>query len=102
MASLIFLKPATPVAAVIASTGTGGANLGTPDPKEVWASTAAGATADLKFDFGAAPPALDSVFVGFIGGAGAPLVRWSGGNATHFDTIYSASAAIKAASDVAA
>jgi hypothetical protein len=80
MSNGILIAPLTP-AAVAASTGTGGANLITPDPKEVWASTAAGAASNLDFDFGA-NVSIDSVFVGFIDG-GAPTLAWTSGTAAY-------------------
>jgi hypothetical protein len=63
MSNMLILRPATP-AAVAVNRGSGGQNLLTPDPKEVWADNATGSDATVTLDFGAAR-AVDSAFVGY-------------------------------------
>lgn len=81
MSNMVIVKPLTPTAAVTASTGTGGANVATSDPKEVWASTAGGAAVEFIFDFGA-NVSINSLFIGYVGGAAtAPTLTWTSGTA---------------------
>lgn len=61
---MIILAPAQ-IAAIAASRGTGAANLATPDPKEVWADSAAGGTATIDLDLGAVQ-AINTVFLGHV------------------------------------
>jgi len=84
MSTMLLLKP-TQAAAIAASTGTGAANLGTYDPKEVWASTAAGAAANLDFDFGA-NVSIDSLFIGYMTNYSAPTIAWTSGAAAYTTT----------------
>ncbi|HYD12742.1 MAG TPA: hypothetical protein VEC11_07830 [Allosphingosinicella sp.] len=84
MANMLLVKPIV-AGAVAASTGANAANLLTPDPKEAWSSTAAGAASNLDFDFGAGI-SIDSVFIGFIGNAAAPTVSWTSGAAAYTTT----------------
>lgn len=77
MSNLILLRPLTPSVFAFSS-GTLGDNVRTPDPKEAWASTAAGTGCNFDFDFGA-NVSIDSAFIGFIGGASTPAVTWTSG-----------------------
>lgn len=63
MSRLAIIKP-LPIASVVASRGSGVANLGTRDPKEVWADTGPG-TATLTVDLGA-PASIDTVLLGSL------------------------------------
>lgn len=101
MANMLILAPLAP-AAIAASTGSGAANPCTPDPKEVWASASGGAAANLDFDFGAAV-SIDSLFIGFIGGAAtAPTFTWTSGAAAYTGTTHANGVAAFAASARAA
>lgn len=73
MGKLLMLAPA-PIAVVVPSRGTGGANLLTPDPKEVWSDTATG-NVTIDFPLGAVR-SIDTVFLGSIVGAAAEAT-WS-------------------------
>jgi hypothetical protein len=86
MSNMLLLKPLSP-STVAASTGTGVANLLTPDPKEVWASVAGGSASNLDFDMGAGAPTIDSVYIGFVAGAAtAPTFTWTSGAASYTTT----------------
>lgn len=95
MGNVLILSP-TQIAAIVASRGSGAANLLTPSPKEVWADTAVGSTVDIDIDFGAVVP-IDTVFVGyaFPPAAGA---TWTitGGTAGYATTTLKASGALRA------
>lgn len=64
MSGLVILKP-LPIAAVGATRGTGAANLASPDPKEVWADSAAGSLATLTVDLGQVRT-IDTVLLGHV------------------------------------
>jgi hypothetical protein len=83
---MIILKPLTP-SAVAVSQGTGGANLLTPDPKEVWVGGGAGAV-NLDFNLGAVMP-LDTFHLGFhTFPAAGRLVSITGGAAGYADAAF--------------
>jgi len=81
MSNMLLIKPIV-AGGINASTGTGVGNLLSPDPKEVWASTGAGAASNLDFDFGDFV-SIDSLFVGFITNATAPTLSWTSGTASY-------------------
>jgi hypothetical protein len=58
------------LAAVTSSRGSEPANLATADPKEVWADSAVGSTAQIFVDLGSVQ-AIDTVFLGFVRSAAA-------------------------------
>lgn len=95
MGNVLILSP-TPVSAITVSRGTGGMNLLTPSPKEVWVDTVAGSLVYIDIDFGAVVP-IDTVFLGyaFPPAAGA---TWgvSGGTADYTSTVMKASGAMRA------
>lgn len=62
-----------PVAAIVVSDGTGGANLLTASPREVWRASYVGIST-IDFDFGAVVQ-LDTVFLGFANATSA--ATWS-------------------------
>lgn len=64
MSRLLIVQP-LPIAAIAASRGVGAANLLSPDPKEVWADDAVGASASIVVDLGALRT-IDTVFLGFV------------------------------------
>lgn len=72
MSVLLTVEP-LPFAAA-SSRGTGASNLGTADPKEVWADQANG-TATLSIDLGS-NRTIDTVFLGYIQSA-APDATWT-------------------------
>lgn len=95
MGNVLILSPTTP-SAIAVSRGSGGANLLTPSPKEVWADSADGSAVTISLDFGAVV-AIDTVFLGFIfpPAAGA---TWTitGGAAGYTDSTLKASGALRA------
>lgn len=99
MTNMVLYKPIAP-AVVAASTGTGAANLVTYDPKEAWATAAAGTASNLDFDFGA-NVSVDSLFIGFIAGGAAPIITWSSGTASYTTTVNKNAVSAYAGSDVA-
>lgn len=62
MSTLLIVEPLP--FEVVSSRGTGAANVGTNDPKEVWADTATG-SATLTIDLGSVVP-VDTVFLGYV------------------------------------
>lgn len=64
MANLLILSPAT-IAAIATSRGTGGQNLLSPHPLEVWLDDSAGTAATISIDLGAARP-IDTLFLGYV------------------------------------
>lgn len=75
MAKLLMLPPAD-VVAIVASRGVGGANLLTPDPKEVWADTAVAADVTIDIDFGDYRD-INTVFLGSIGNVAPAGALWA-------------------------
>lgn len=64
MGNILMLSPA-PVSALAVSRGSGGANLLTIDPREVWADSAVGTAATISIDLGVVR-AIDTVFLGCV------------------------------------
>lgn len=62
--TFVIVKP-LPIVAVVVSRGTGGDNLKTAEPKEVWADTVAGSSATLTLDLGSVQ-SIDTVLVGSV------------------------------------
>ncbi|RJF91138.1 hypothetical protein [Sphingomonas cavernae] len=96
MANLIIVPPA-PIAAIVASRGTGAANLLTSSPKEVWVDIAVGSAVNIDIDLGAAR-SIDTVLLGHIHGP-APGAVWTitGGVAAYAETVLKASGPLRAA-----
>lgn len=88
MANLLILSPAR-IASVTVNRGTGGGNLLTPDPREVWADSATG-NGTIGIDLGA-PRAIDTVFLGHILPPAAGAV-WAitGGIGSYYETLMAA------------
>lgn len=95
MANLLILASLAK-SAVAVSRGTGGTNLLTPDPKEVWTDTAVGSAVNIDVDFGSVQ-AVNTVFLGAIRNAVAGAV-WTitGGAAGYTDATLKASGALRA------
>lgn len=95
MSNILILQP-MPVSAVATSRGSGGANLLTPDPKEVWADNAVGSAANIDIDLGSVQ-AVDTVA---LIGVTPPAVgaTWSitGGAASYTSSSIKAAAALRA------
>lgn len=68
MSSLLLFPMIFP-AVVTPSSGTGGANLLTPSPKEIWAGSAGAGTYNFDIDMGSTQT-LDSFFAGYLSVAG--------------------------------
>ncbi|PZU10917.1 hypothetical protein [Sphingomonas sp.] len=83
------------LAGATATRGTGADNLRTPDPKEVWADSAAGSVATLTFDLGAARP-VDTIFLGYVTPPAASAT-WAirGGLASADETAILATSALR-------
>lgn len=78
MSKLIILSPMT-LLSVGASRGTGGENLGSVEPKEVWRDDAVGSEAFFTMDLGSVR-SIDTIFFGFVTDpADAATFRASGG-----------------------
>ncbi len=69
MANILLLSPHA-TSGIAASRGTGGPNLGTPDPKEVWVDSAVGTNGYIYVDLGTVRP-VDTLFLGAIYNAAA-------------------------------
>lgn len=94
MSNLLILSPAT-IAAIATSRGTGGQNLLTPHPLEVWADDSVGSAATISIDLGAAR-SIDTVFLGHVRPPAAGCT-WTitGGVAGYTETTIAASAALR-------
>jgi len=86
VSKMLIVRPRQPTV-VTASNGTGGSNVATPDPKEVWVGSSS--PVGFSFDFGK-PVAFDSLFIGFIGGVSAPSYAWSSGLAGGGEVVHNA------------
>ena len=95
MGNLLILSPA-PIAAISASRGSGGANLLSRSPKEVWVDRAVGSPATIDIDLGA-PVALDTIYLGYVLPP-AQAATWTitGGVAGYTDTLIKASGSLRA------
>ena len=82
MANMLIVPP-LPIANVGVSRGSGGANLATPSPKEVWLDSTVGSDAYIQLDFGA-PQTIDTVFLGYVSppAAGAGWILWQSNDAS--------------------
>lgn len=69
MSTGILIVNPLPIAAIVASNGTGASNLLSPSTREVWRAAAVGAST-IDLDFGA-PVTLDTVFFGFTNATAA-------------------------------
>lgn len=67
MSRLMIVQPLG-IAAATASRGTGVDNLRSVDPKEVWMDSAAGGTATITIDLGAAVE-IDTILLGYVRGS---------------------------------
>lgn len=95
MGNILIVQPLA-INAVAVSRGSGGANLATPDPKEVWLDSAVSTAANLNIDFGSAK-AFDTVLLGYVSppAAGATwTLSWSNDASTW--TVFKASGALRA------
>lgn len=81
MANILILAPQT-IAALSVSRGSGGSNLLSPDPKEVWVDSATGSV-EINIDLGSVC-AVDTVYLGHIHNA-VTSSRWTitGGEANY-------------------
>ncbi len=95
MGKLLILAPLG-IAAIAVSRGSGGTNLATPSPREVWLDSAVGSAATLDIDLGA----LGSVNTVFLGHVTPPAAgaTWtiSGGVAGYAETVLKAAGALRA------
>lgn len=83
-----------PIAGIVASRGSGAANLDTVDPREVWADSASG-SATLTVDLGQVRT-IDTVWLGFVSPPGA-AATWqvTGGAASAGQATLQASAPLR-------
>jgi hypothetical protein len=83
------------IPAIVASRGSGAANLLSADPKEVWADSAVGSAATIDIDLGGVHP-LNSVFLGYIHGAD-PAASWTitGGVAAYAEMVLKAAGPLR-------
>jgi len=95
MANILIMGP-TAISALAVSRGSGGANLLTADPKEVWTDSAVGSVVNIDIDLGA-NQSINTVFLGSILGAVAGAT-WTitGGVAAYTTTTLKASGALRA------
>lgn len=96
MANMLILSPLT-ASSVAVSSGTGGNNLLTPDPKEVWTASSTAAQT-ITFDFGAAV-SIDTVFMGFTNADAAATWTITAGPSTGTENTIQAATLLRAASD---
>lgn len=95
MSAILIIAPA-PIATLAVSRGTGGANLLTRDPKEVWADDAVGSAATIDIDLGAVR-SIDTLFLGYAQPAAVAAI-WTitGGAASYTATVIKASGPLRA------
>lgn len=91
----LLIVPPTPIVGIAVSRGTGGTNLLSIDPKEVWRDTAVGAAVTISLDFGGPVP-IDTVFLGCVASAAADAT-WSisGGIAGYAEQAILAASALR-------
>lgn len=94
MANILMLMP-VPFAAFAVSRGSGGVNLLTADPKQVWVDSAVGSAATFDIDFGVAR-AIDTVFLGCVWSAHVDAT-WAitGGLAAHDEVTIKAAGGLR-------
>lgn len=94
MGNVLMLR-SEPFAAFAVSRGSGGANLLTIDPREVWIDSAVGTAAVIDIDFGELR-AVDTVFLGALAQAHADAT-WTitGGAAGYTDVMIKAASALR-------
>ena len=95
MSNILILSP-TAISAIAVSRGSGGANLLTDDPKEVWVDSAVSTSANIDIDLGSAK-SIDTVFLGYVTPPAAGAT-WTitGGTASYTTTTIKASGALRA------
>ncbi len=95
MSNLLLLSP-LPISAIAVSRGSGGANLLTRSPKEVWADDAVGSASAINIDLGALT-AIDTVYLGYVSPPAAGAT-WSitGGAAGYAEQVLKASGPLRA------
>lgn len=98
MKNLLILQP-MPIAAVATSRGSGGANLLTPDPREVWMDTATGAVT-LDLDLGQVRT-INTIFLGYLQPAAAAATWAITGGTTDYTSVFIATSAALRVPDVA-
>ena len=94
MSNILIVAPAS-IANFSVSRGTGGENLLTPDPKEIWLDNAVGTAATINLDLGVAT-AIDTVFLGCLYSAD-PAATWTitGGTADYTSLNIKPSSALR-------
>lgn len=95
MANILILNP-TAVSAIAVSRGTGGANLTSFDPKEVWTDAAVGSAATIDLDLGAVKSIDTIALVAIYGPVAGATWTITGGPAGYADAVIKASSALRA------
>lgn len=95
MSNILLLSPLA-IASIAVSRGTGGLNLLTRSPKEVWADSAVGSPASFDIDLGAGT-AIDTVYLGYVTPpAGASTWTITGGMTGYTDSVIKPSGPLRA------
>ncbi len=95
MSNILILQPLT-IAAVAVSRGTGGANLLTPDPKEVWTDSAVGSAATIDIDLGSVQTIDTVALISVIPPVAGTSWAITGGAAAYATSIIKATGALRA------
>ncbi|MCC7097262.1 MAG: hypothetical protein IT472_08795 [Thermomonas sp.] len=95
MSNILILQP-TAIAAIAVSRGTGGANLLTPDPKEVWTDSAVGSAATIDIDLGSVQTIDTIALISVIPPVAGTTWSITGGSASYTTSVIRASTALRA------